>query len=56
MRFFKSPILLLLQRVKREKTLLITTKICNSKQCILLERIFVFYCSVLRVLRSPCSP
>jgi hypothetical protein len=34
--FFKSPIFLLPQRVKPRKTLLIRTKICNSKQCILL--------------------
>ena len=34
--FLKSQIFLLPQRAKREKTVLIITKICNSKQCILL--------------------
>ena len=57
--FFKSPIFLLLQRVKREKTLLIITKICNSKLCILLLPSVARQHTILNTrwfLQSPLDP
>jgi hypothetical protein len=52
---FKNPIFLLPQRVKREKSLLIIIKFVIVNSVFYYKRFSFFYCSVLRVLRAPCS-